>query len=113
MLGGKGFGYEEDVFDIPNPSAVGPVLPNIPADRPPNTPYQIANVTDLNTLANDINDYNKCFIMTDDINLAPNIPGNQVFTRAVIAWDINNANSVFDGNAFVGVLDRRGIRLQS
>jgi hypothetical protein len=43
-------------------------------------PYQIANVADLMTLANDINDYNKCFIMTADIDLDPNLPGNQVFT---------------------------------
>ena len=37
----------------------------------PNTPYQIANAADLMTLANDANDYNKCFIMTADIDLDP------------------------------------------
>ena len=61
----------------------------------PNTPYQIANAADLMTLANDANDYNKCFVMTADIDLAPNLPGNQTFTTAVIARDINNANSIF------------------
>ena len=71
----------------------------------PNTPYQIANAADLMTLANDANDYNKCFVMTADIDLAPNLPGNQTFTTAVIARDINNANSIFDGNAFTGVFD--------
>jgi hypothetical protein len=48
-------------------------------------PYQIANVADLMTLANDANDYNKCFVLTADIDLDPNLPGNQVFTNAVIA----------------------------
>ena len=38
------------------------------------------------TLANDTNDYNKCFVMTADIDLDPNIPGNQVFNKAVISY---------------------------
>jgi hypothetical protein len=71
----------------------------------PNDPYQIADVNDLLTLANDINDYNKCFIQTADIDLDPNLPGNQVFTTAVIARDKNNANSIFDGNSFSGIFD--------
>jgi hypothetical protein len=62
----------------------------------PNNPYQIANVADLMTLANDTNDYNKCFIMTADIDLDPCLPGNQVFTHAIF----NDANftGVFDGS---------------
>lgn len=62
----------------------------------PNTPYQIANVADLMTLANDANDYNKCFIMTANIDLDPCLPGNQIFTKAII----NEANftGVFDGS---------------
>jgi hypothetical protein len=71
----------------------------------PNDPYQIANVADLITLANDANDYNKFFILTADIDLDPNLPGNQVFTTAVIARDTNNANYDFDGNAFTGIFD--------
>ena len=54
-------------------------------------PYRIANAADLLTLAADINDYNKCFIMTADIDLDPNIPGGQIFTTAVIAPDVNVA----------------------
>ncbi len=46
----------------------------------PNNPYQIADVNDLLTLAADINDYGKSFILTADINLA-----GQVFSAAVIA----------------------------
>ena len=71
----------------------------------PNDPYQIANVADLLALADDVNDYNKCFIMTADINLDPNLPGRQVFTTAVIARDTENTNWDFDGNTFTGVFD--------
>jgi hypothetical protein len=58
----------------------------------PNDPYQIANVADLMTLANDVNDYNKCFILTADIDLDPDLPGGQVFTTAVIAPDTNSSS---------------------
>jgi len=78
-----------------------------------NTPYQIANAADLMTLANDANDYNKCFVMTADIDLAPNLPGNQTFTTAVIARDISNTNSIFDGNAFNGVFDGAGHKISN
>jgi hypothetical protein len=43
-------------------------------------PYQIADVADLLQLSADVNDYNKCFIMTADINLA-----GYDFNQAVIA----------------------------
>ena len=46
----------------------------------PNNPYQIANVADLLQLASDDPNYDKSFILTADINLAPN-----VFSTAVIA----------------------------
>lgn len=63
----------------------------------PNSPYQIADVNDLLQLANDANDYNKCFIMTADIDLDPNL-GNPVFTDNVIAPDYTHPFSgVFDG----------------
>jgi hypothetical protein len=53
----------------------------------PNDPYQIASDTDLLNLASDVNDYNKCFIMTSDIDLS-----NYIFDDAVI--------SHFDPNAY-------------
>jgi len=68
----------------------------------PNDPYQIASVADLLTLAADTNDYNKCFILTADIDLDPNLPGNKVFTTAVIAPDIDNSDWDFQGIAFTG-----------
>jgi hypothetical protein len=76
----------------------------------PNNPYQIADVNDLLTLANDANDYNKCFILTADIDLDPCLPGNKVFTTAVIAWDAGSFVS-FDGTLFDGVFDGAGHKI--
>jgi beta-lactam-binding protein with PASTA domain len=71
----------------------------------PNTPYQIANVTDLLAMAADTNDYGKYFVLTADINLAPLGP----CTTAIIAADVNNLNnSGFDGTAFTGFFDGNG-----
>jgi hypothetical protein len=67
----------------------------------PNDPYKIADVNNLLALAADVNDYNKSFILTADINLA----NAGAFTEAVIAPDTNNSTGTFDGNAFTGVFD--------
>ncbi len=64
----------------------------------PNDPYQIADVNDLLELASDDPNYDKCFILTADINLAGN-----TFTTAVIAHDRNGAIIDFQGTAFSGV----------
>jgi hypothetical protein len=69
----------------------------------PNTPYQIANVADLLTLGADINDYNKCFIMTADLDLDPCLPGGQVFTTAVIGR--------VREYGFIGVFDGAGHKI--
>ncbi|MGB7583072.1 MAG: GLUG motif-containing protein [Sedimentisphaerales bacterium] len=54
-------------------------------DGSPNNPYQIADVNDLLYLGSDEPNYDKFFILTADINLAPNLPGRQIFNNAVIA----------------------------
>jgi hypothetical protein len=60
----------------------------------PNDPYQIGCAADLLALAADTNDYNKCFILTTDINLSAY--GTQ-FNR--IGTDTGPAfGGVFDGN---------------
>jgi hypothetical protein len=51
----------------------------------PNSPYQIADVNDLSELGGDIDNYEKFFVLTADIDLNPNLPGNQIFNDAVIA----------------------------
>jgi hypothetical protein len=69
-------------------------------------PYQIADVNDLLALGGTPTDYNKCFILTADINM-----GGQVFTTAVIARDTYSSNDIFDGNAFTGVFDGAGHKI--
>jgi hypothetical protein len=51
----------------------------------PNDPYQIATAADLIALGETPGDYDKCFILTADIDLDPKLPGRKVFDKAVIA----------------------------
>jgi hypothetical protein len=74
----------------------------------PNDPYRIGMAADLLALRAETSDYNKCFILTADIDLDPNLPGGQIFTTAVIAHDTNNSNDNFDGNSFTGVFNGNG-----
>jgi hypothetical protein len=76
-----------------------------------NDPYQIADVNDLMTLANNANDYNKCFIMTADIDLDPNLPNRIVFSRAVISYDTDPNNGMFDGVTFTGKFEGNDFRI--
>jgi hypothetical protein len=71
----------------------------------PNDPYQIGSAQDLLALAADTNDYNKCFILTADINMQ-----DQVFTTAIIAKD-TVASIDFDGTAFTGTFDGNGHKI--
>ncbi|MHC4584975.1 MAG: hypothetical protein ACYS3N_10615, partial [Planctomycetota bacterium] len=71
----------------------------------PNDPYQIATAEDLMLLGDTPEDYDKHFIMIDDIDLDPNLPGRKVFDGAVIAPDVNDATWWFDGTSFNGVFD--------
>jgi hypothetical protein len=61
-------------------------------------PYQIANPNDLLALAAAPADYNKCFILTADIDLDPNLPGRQVFTTAIIGTENFYFTGTFDGS---------------
>ncbi|HNU31744.1 MAG TPA: protease inhibitor I42 family protein [Sedimentisphaerales bacterium] len=79
----------------------------------PNDPYQIATVADLIALGETPADYDKHFIMVADIDLDPNLPGNKVFDRAVIAPDVNDDvldwdQNPFDGTPFTGAFDGNG-----
>jgi formylglycine-generating enzyme required for sulfatase activity len=77
----------------------------------PQEPYQIATAADLIALGNEPNDYGKCFILTADIDLDPNLPGGKVFDRAVIAPDTDDTWSIFKGPPFTGVFDGRGHKI--
>ena len=64
-------------------------------------PWQISCPNDLLYLASHPEDYNSCFILTADINLA-----DYTFTSAVIAPDnIINSHWEFDGTEFRGIFD--------
>jgi hypothetical protein len=52
----------------------------------PNEPYQIATAAQLIDMANDSSMYNKCFVLTADINLDPALPGRQIFQHGVMSW---------------------------
>jgi hypothetical protein len=67
----------------------------------PNNPYRIATPNDLNDIGNHIEDFNKCFVLVNDINLA-DYNGTQFnIIGRFISWnDPNNRpfTGVFDGN---------------
>ncbi|MHC4148468.1 MAG: GLUG motif-containing protein [Planctomycetota bacterium] len=66
----------------------------------PNDPYRIATPNDLNDIGNHVEDYNKCFILVNDINMA-----GFTYTTALIAPDTNNITDYFQGTAFTGIFD--------
>jgi hypothetical protein len=70
----------------------------------PCTPYKIGDFNDLMALRADSNDWDKCFILTDNIDLDPCLPGRMIFTNALIAKD-TGTNSGFQGTPFTGVFD--------
>ena len=60
----------------------------------PNDPYRIATPNDLNDIDNHIEDFNKCFVMVNDVNL-----GGYTGTQYNIIGDYSNPfTGVFDGN---------------
>ncbi len=75
----------------------------------PNDPYQIATAEELMAIDDDPNLLDQCYILVDDIDLDPNLPGRRVFTWAVIApdktpytrFDSLEFNGCFDGNGHV------------
>ncbi|MBN2315594.1 MAG: hypothetical protein JXM79_16820 [Sedimentisphaerales bacterium] len=73
----------------------------------PNDPYQIATAEDLMLLGDSPEDYDKHFIMTDDIDLDPNLPGRKVFDKAVIA-PASDILHPYGGITFEGVFDGNG-----
>jgi len=63
----------------------------------PNDPYLIATAEDLNDIGNHVEDFNKCFLMVADINLA-DYTGTQ----------FNIIGEMYPGREFTGVFDGNG-----
>jgi hypothetical protein len=66
----------------------------------PNDPYLIATPEDLNSVGQHPEDFNKCFLMTADINMA-----GYTYSTALIAPDINTDERDFQGIPFTGSFD--------
>jgi hypothetical protein len=60
----------------------------------PNDPYQVATAEQLMSVSSDPNLHDKCFILTDDIDLDPTLPGREVFLQAVLQWSVTVTSSV-------------------
>ncbi|HSW00777.1 MAG TPA: GLUG motif-containing protein [Sedimentisphaerales bacterium] len=74
----------------------------------PDNPYQIATAGQLMSLRSDPNLLNKCFVLTADLDLDPNLPGGKVFEEAVIAPRPDKADPRYlQDTSFSGVFDGR------
>jgi len=81
----------------------------------PNDPYQIATAEQLVGLGQDPSLYSSHFVLTADIDLDPNRPGGQVFSRSVIAPEgysprttHGNPLPALPAGSFVGLFDGKG-----
>lgn len=59
-----------------------------------NNPYRIATPNDLNDIGNHVEDFNKCFVMVNDVNLAAYTGGQ----FNIIGDSLNGFYGIFDGN---------------
>jgi hypothetical protein len=66
----------------------------------PTDPYQISSRNNLLILAVSPADYDKCFILTADIDME-----GQVFNTAIITPDTKSSEYGFEGTAFTGIFD--------
>ncbi|MEN6428055.1 MAG: GLUG motif-containing protein [Phycisphaerales bacterium] len=74
----------------------------------PNAPYQIATAEQLISIGSDPNLLDKHFVLLNDIDLDPNLPGGRVFTQAVIASDTDEVAPLYQGTPFIGCFDGNG-----
>ena len=74
-------------------------------------PYQIATTVDLIRLGDSLQDYDKHFILTADLDLDPHLPGRKVWTKALIAPNSDSGNWRFQGTPFTGVFDGNAHRI--
>jgi hypothetical protein len=73
----------------------------------PNDPYQIATAEQLISIGSDPGLLDKHFVLLNDIDLDPNLPGGRIFSRAVIAPDLYTKPE-FRGPVFTGSLHGNG-----
>jgi len=78
----------------------------------PNDPYQIAMAEQLISIGSDPNLLDKHFILVNDIDLDPNLPGGRVFNKAVIAPDSDRENKL-PQSVFTGSFDGKGHKINN
>jgi hypothetical protein len=76
-------------------------------------PYQIATAADLIALGETPGDYDKHFILTADVDLAPNLPGGKVFDKGVIAPGAGDDFLKPAGTGFTGSFDGKGCTIRN
>ncbi len=74
----------------------------------PNDPFQIATAQQLCSIGSDPNLLDKHYVLIDNIDLDPCLPGGQVFNRAVIAPYTNVTMWQLEEYAFSGSFDGQG-----
>jgi hypothetical protein len=74
----------------------------------PNDPYQIATAEQLLSIGSDPNLLDKHFVLLNDLDLDPNLPGGQVFTQAVIPPAVSGQEGSWSEIPFAGSFDGRG-----
>jgi len=74
----------------------------------PNDPYQIATAEDLLAVGSSKDLLTKHYVLVNDLDLDPNLPGGRVFDDALIAQDQYEDVSGHSGEPFTGVLDGHG-----
>ena len=70
----------------------------------PENPYQIGTLEELLAIKDFPEEYDKYYILINDINMS----SAGTLTEAVIAPDLDNSNTLFEGTAFAGVFDGQG-----
>ena len=76
-------------------------------------PYQIATVNQLISIASNSDLLDKHFVLINDIDLNPSLPGGRVFIQAIIAPDTNFLDGGFQGVSFTGQFDGNGFSIKN
>ncbi len=79
----------------------------------PGDPFQIATAQQLAAIGSHPSLLDRHYALISDIDLDPNLPGRQIFDRAVIAPDTSDMDEGFQGSAFAGTFDGNGHTLSN
>lgn len=79
----------------------------------PNDPYQIATIEDLLAVGSSNGMLSKHYVLVNDLDLDPNLPGGRVFDDAPIAPDSDDKANTHGGNPFNGVFDGQGYAIRN